>query len=94
MDHPEIFEPYDKVIEISICGELAQVPENNSILRCLQFLHMESVSDSELCWNGECLDCQVTIKLGDKEKAVMSCRTPAVEGMEIVKIAEGIDLSE
>jgi len=94
MDPTEIFEPYEKLIEISICGERAEVPENNTILRGLQFLHMESVSDSELCWNGECLDCQVWLKVGDKEKAVIACRTQVVEGMEIVKIADGIDLSE
>ena len=90
MDQPEIFEPYEKLIDINICGREAQVPENNSILRCLQFLDMESVSESELCWNGDCLDCQVWIKTGNKEKAVISCRTNAEPGMEIVRISEAI----
>lgn len=90
MHHPEIFQPYEKLIEIELCGKLVKVPENNSILRCLQFLSMESVSDSELCWNGDCLDCQVWVKNGDKERAVISCRTNAEEGMEIVRISEKI----
>jgi len=90
MDQLEIFEPYEKLIDINICGRGVQVPENNSILRCLQFLDMESVSESELCWNGDCLDCQVWIKSGDKEKAVISCRTNAEPGMEIVRISEAI----
>lgn len=92
MTHPEIFEPYEKLIEISVCGRTVQVPENNSILRCFQFLNMDSVSDSELCWNGECLECQVWIKNGNKEKAVMACRTNAEDGMEIVRISDTIRL--
>jgi hypothetical protein len=92
MADPEIFEPYNKLIEIKVPDRVVQVPENNSILRCFQFLNMESVSDSELCWNGECLECQVWIKNGDKEKAVMACRTNAEEGMEIVRISEKIQL--
>lgn len=92
MTYPDIFEPFDKLIEIEILGEKRMVPENNSLLRCFQFLAMESISDSDLCWNGECLDCQVTLDLGDKQKSVISCRTMVSEGMKIVQLAEGIDL--
>ena len=92
MDFPDIFEPYDRLIEIYIRGEKRMVPENNSLLRCFQFLSMESVSYSDLCWNGECLNCRVWLKIGDREKAVIACRTPVTEGMQIVKIDEGIVL--
>lgn len=84
----EILEPYDRLIEITLLGEKKLVPENNSILRCLQYLDIEKISDAELCWNGDCIDCQVWIRNGDKEKALMSCRTNAVEGMEIVRVSE------
>jgi predicted molibdopterin-dependent oxidoreductase YjgC len=94
MDHPEIFEPYEKLIEITVLGRRVEVPENNSILRCLQFLSMDSVSESELCWNGDCLECQVWIKNGDKEKALISCRTNAEPGMEITRISEQINFEE
>ena len=94
MEHLDIFAPYEKLIEIEILGEKRMVPENNSLLRCFQFLAMESISDSNLCWNGECLDCQVWIQNGDKEKAVMACRTTVTENMKIVRMAEGIDLDE
>ena len=90
--HPEIFEPYDRLIEIDLCGEKRLVPENNSILRCLQYLNMQAVSEADLCWNGECLDCQVWVKNGDKEKAVIACRTNATEGMEIVRVSEKLPL--
>ena len=93
MEHLDIFAPYDKLIEIDILGQKHMVPENNSLLRCFQFLAMENISYGEFCWNGECINCQVWLQNGDKEKAVMSCRTTVVENMKIVRIADGIDLS-
>ena len=88
--HPEIFEPHDRLIEITVLGEKKLVPENNSILRCLQYLDLERISNADLCWNGECLDCQVWIRSGEKEKAVIACRTNASEGMTITKISEAL----
>jgi len=90
MTEPEIFEPYEKLIAITVLGEARCVPENNSILRCLQFLEMETVSDSELCWNGDCMDCQVWIRNGEKERSVIACRTNVEEGMEIVRLSQTI----
>ena len=94
MEHLDIFAPFEKLIEIDILGEKRLVPENNSLLRCFQFLAMENISYGEFCWNGECINCQVWLQNGDKEKAVMSCRTTVIENMKIVRLAEGIDLSE
>lgn len=94
MEHLDIFAPYEKLIEIDILGEKHMVPENNSLLRCFQFLAMENISYGEFCWNGECINCQVWLQNGEKEKAVMSCRTTVAENMKIVRLAEGIDLTE
>ncbi len=91
MDIPDIFHPYKKLIEIEILGERKMVPENNSLLRCFQFLAMESISHGDFCWNGECLNCQVWIDNGGKEKAVMSCRTTATERMKIVRMCGELD---
>ena len=93
MDHSEIFEPYDRLVKIKLLGIEREVPENNSILRGLQFLDMESISYGDFCWNGECLNCQVWITTGDREKAVMACRTNVEEGMEIIRMAPGIEIS-
>lgn len=94
MTLPDIFKPYLKLIEIEILGEKRLVPENNSLLRCFQFLAMENISYGDFCWNGECLNCQVWLDNRDKQKAVMACRTDVAEGMKIVRLAEGIDLSD
>ena len=92
MTLPDIFQPYDRLIEIDILGAKYMVPENNSLLRCFQFLAMENISYGDFWWNGECLNCQVWVAAGDKEKAVMACRTTVAENMKIVRLAEGIDL--
>jgi NADH dehydrogenase/NADH:ubiquinone oxidoreductase subunit G len=94
MPLPDIFQPFDKLIEIDILGKICEVPENNTLLRCFQYLAMENISYGDFCWNGECLNCQVWLQNGDKEKAVMACRTIVAENMKIVRMADGIDLSD
>ena len=89
---PDIFQPYDRLVEIDILGTKYLVPENNSLLRCFQFLALENISYGDFCWNGECLNCQVWLRIGEKEKAVMACRTIVLEKMEIVRMADAIDL--
>ncbi len=91
-DYKDIFEPFEKLVEIEICGELREVPENNSLLRCFQFLSMETVSYGDFCWNGDCLNCQVWLQNGEKEKAVLSCRTKVEEGMKIIRLNNEIKL--
>lgn len=86
MENTDLFEPFDKLIEIEIDGKTVNVPENNTLLRCFQYLSLESISFGDFCWNGDCLNCQVWIKNGEKEKALMSCRAKAEEGMKIVRM--------
>ncbi|MEP6851020.1 MAG: 2Fe-2S iron-sulfur cluster-binding protein [Acidobacteriota bacterium] len=87
----DMFEPFDRLIEVKVCGQMVQLPEKNSILRGFQFLKNEEISYGDFCWNGECINCQVWLKNGDKEKMVMACRTDVAEGMEITKLGETFD---
>ena len=91
-DLRDIFEPFEKLVKIDIEGKTFEVPENNTLLRGFQYLSIETVSYGDFCWNGECLNCQVWLKNGDKEKAVLACRTNVAEGMEIVRMSSEIDL--
>jgi hypothetical protein len=91
-DYQDIFEPFERLVEIEICGAARAVPENNTLLRCFQFLALESISYGDFCWNGDCLNCQVAIKNGDKEKTVLACRTKVEEKMEIVRLHDAIEL--
>ena len=88
----DIFEPFDRLVEIEICGAIREVPENNTLLRCFQYLSMETVSLGDFCWNGDCANCQVWLAGGGREKAVLSCRTKVEKGMKIVRVSEEIKL--
>lgn len=94
MDLQDFFQPYEKLVEIDIMGRKCSVPENNTLLRGFQFLSMETISYGDFCWNGDCLNCQVWIKNGDKEKALIACRTNVAEGMEVIRMSEEIELAE
>ncbi len=93
MTLPDIFQPYEKLIEIEILGEKQMVPENNTILRCFQFLSMESISYGDFCWNGDCLNCKVWVRDGEKEKALIACRAMVSPAMEIVRVSDDIEFS-
>ena len=88
----DIFEPFERLIEIEILGEKRGVPENNTLLRCFQFLSMETISYGDFCWNGECLNCRVWLENGEKEKAVLACRTGVKENMNVVRISDDVKL--
>lgn len=89
-DYKDILEPFERLVEIKIDGTKHKVPENNALLRCFQYLSLETISMGEFCWNGDCLNCQVWVKKGRKEKLLMSCRARVEEGMEIVRTADEI----
>ena len=47
-DLRDIFEPFDRLVTIGLCGDAREVPENNTILRGLQYLDVEAISYGEL----------------------------------------------
>lgn len=95
-DYRDIFEPFEKLVEIEICGEKKEVPENNFLLRCFQYLSLETVSLGDFCWNGDCANCQIWVESNENdklvEKPVLTCRTKVKDGMKIVKMNPAIDL--
>ena len=85
----EIFQPYERLVEIRIQGCRQQVPSNNLLLRCFQYLCLEDVSCGRFCWNQECKTCAIAYELESGEpKTGLSCQTMVVEGMEIVKLTK------
>jgi NADH dehydrogenase/NADH:ubiquinone oxidoreductase subunit G len=88
----DIFEPFERLVEIEILGEVREVPENNSLLRCFQFLSMDTISYGEFCWNGDCANCQIWLENTAAEKPVLACRTKVQAGMKIVKMSDEIKL--
>jgi NADH dehydrogenase/NADH:ubiquinone oxidoreductase subunit G len=88
----DIFEPFESLVRIEICGQVVEVPENNSLLRCFQYLSMETISMGDFCWNGDCANCQIWLDGGSAGKPVLACRTKVKEGMKIVRMSEEINL--
>lgn len=91
-DLKDVFEPFDRLVKIKINGREVEVPENNMILRCFQFLSIESISMGDFCWNGDCAECQVWIEGTNGEKPVLSCRTKVAENMNILRLSDAINL--
>ena len=88
----DLFEPFERLIEIEISGEKRLVPENNNLLRCFQYLSLDTISYGDFCWNGECANCQVW--LDEQEKPALACRTIVREEMKIVKMGDEIEIEK
>ncbi len=91
-DYEDLFDPFEKLVEIEVEGRVLSVPENNNLLRCFQFISLESISMGDFCWNRDCANCQVWIEEGEAERPVLACRTRVEAGMKIVRKADEIQL--
>jgi hypothetical protein len=87
-----LFRPYDRLVKITILDHEFDVPENNPLLRCFQYLAPETVSYGRFCWNEDCQYCRVTYDLGEgtKARAAISCKLTVHEGMRIREVASEI----
>ncbi|MDX6611130.1 MAG: hypothetical protein QOD75_316 [Blastocatellia bacterium] len=86
----DLFEPYAKLITIEVLGQRVEVPENNSLLRCFQFLSLKTISYGDFCWNGDCTNCQVWYhtegRTAAEDKTALSCRLEVTEGMVVTRM--------
>jgi hypothetical protein len=86
-----LFESFDELVEIEICSKPASVPENNKLLRCFQYIKMDSVSVGDYCWNGDCINCQVWYKAEDGEiKCALACKLYVRQGMVITALSANL----
>ncbi len=89
----DLFEPYSRLIPIYIKNREYMVPENNTLLRVLQYLN-EEVAYGNFCWNGDCRNCQILIRRGAESQDVMAlaCLTKVVPGLHIIKLPLGVSV--
>ena len=86
----DLLEPYQKLIRLVILGRAFDVPENNVVLRQMQFVAPD-IGSGRYCWNAECRYCEIDYTRGDGPPAqALACRLKGVEGMRIVKCAAEI----
>lgn len=88
---PSLLEDYESEIEIRIEGKSYLVPENNSLLRVLQYLSAD-ISYSRFCWNGDCQNCLFAFLEEGCEREALACSTEVQEGMVVTRLPEGIGL--
>lgn len=84
----DLYEPYEKLIRIVVLGKVLEVPENNLLLRQLQFLAPD-IGSGKYCWNAECRYCEIQYRLapGGPEFSGLACRVKGVAGLEVTKAA-------
>jgi hypothetical protein len=92
----DLLDPYEKLVGIEVLGKQVVVPEKNRLLRCFQFLSLNTISYGDFCWNGECTNCQVWYHTGgqseDNNKPGLACRMEVIEGMKITSMSQFIKL--
>ncbi|HYP26857.1 MAG TPA: hypothetical protein VE262_09075 [Blastocatellia bacterium] len=86
-----LFESFNSLVEIEICNSRAAVPENNKLLRCFQFIKMDSVSVGDYCWNGDCTNCLVWYRAeGGDIKSALACRMYVRPGLVITDVSSNL----
>lgn len=92
----DLLDPYDKLVSIEILGKSVDVPEKNRLLRCFQYLSINTISYGDFCWNGECTNCQVWYHLNGQteqnDRPALSCRMECEDGMVITRLSRYIEL--
>jgi len=92
----DLLDPYEKLINLEIMCNKVSVPEKNRLLRCFQFLSINTISYGDFCWNGECTNCQIWYHMkGQNElsdRPALSCRLECEDGMVITKLSRFIEL--
>ena len=92
----DLLDPYERLVPIEVLGNEVMVPEKNRLLRCFQYLSINTISYGDFCWNGECTNCQIWYHMkGESElsdKPALSCRLECQEGMIITRLSHFIQL--
>ena len=92
----DLLDPYEKLVKIEVLGTEVRVPENNRLLRCFQYLSLNTISYGDFCWNGECTNCQIWYHMKgqneESDRPALSCRLVCEEGMVITRLSRFIEL--
>ena len=88
MADTRIYRPYARLVKIRVLERWFEVPENNILLRCFQYIAPE-IPYGPYCWNGDCRNDAIQYRRTPDGPLVtgLSCQTMVREGMEIVAIS-------
>jgi len=84
----DVYEPFEKLVRIVILGRVFQVPENNLLLRQMQYIAPD-IGTGRYCWNAECRYCEIEYCRDGAATpaAALACRLKGIEGMRVTKAA-------
>jgi hypothetical protein len=91
----DLLDPYERLVSIEVLGRRVEVPEKNRLLRCFQYLSLETISYGDFCWNGDCTNCQIWFREPGQPAAArpaLACRTDVREGMVITGMSPHIKI--
>ena len=90
----DLLDPYERLVKIDVLGREVEVPENNRLLRCFQFLSLETISYGDFCWNGDCTNCQFWYHDAGQSEAqdrtALACRFDSREGIVVTRLSPHI----
>ena len=94
---PDLFAPYERLVELEVLGHPVRVPERNTLLRCFQYLSIRTISYGDFCWNGDCTNCQFWYhEAGQSEaqdKTALACRFDVREGLVVTRLSPHVRIS-
>ena len=76
-------------------GRTLEVPDNNCLLRSLQYVAGDAIAYGRFCWNDECGNCEVTCAspdTGDPE-VLRACQRKVYPGMKITAMSEDLEIA-
>jgi hypothetical protein len=87
-----LFRPFSCLVKISILGKEFEVPENNPLLRCFQYLAPEAVAYGRFCWNEDCQYCRVKFDLGEgtPARSALACKFMVRKDMRLTEVSHEI----
>src|SRR5438093_4229595 len=88
MPDSSIYRPYSRLARIRIRDRWFEVPENNILLRCFQYI-APGVPYGPFCWNGDCENDRIRFREAGSDvlKSGLSCQVLVKDGMEIEEIS-------
>ena len=88
---PDLFVPFERLVEIEVLGRGVRVPERNSLLRGFQYLSLRTISYGDFCWNGDCTNCQFWYheegQTAAQDRTALACRFTARDGLTITRLS-------
>ena len=88
--YSDLFEPFDRLVALEVLGRRVEVPERNRLLRCFQFLSIETISYGDFCWNGDCTNCRFWYREGGQDRTALACRFDVREGLVVTRLSPHI----